>query len=217
MCILNSVLIWIHIFHHFKECDSYFFSKIINQLMCLYAPISTLLLYIPFNINTKWKKKQEETQYKSKDILYKIERYYRDINRHIDISFCIISYQDRDTYILVYIYNISIQKKMSFSLHSRSGSTKSKTLNGPSHDEWLRQKEREKVRRGSVKWRSIAICWQIIYTIKSVVQIWLYMYVCVCTAEQKYDCFLIRWIFPLVYYFSENWKTHFYIKVLRKK
>ena len=33
---------------------------------------------------------------------------------------------------------------MSFSLHSRSGSTKSKTLNGPSHDEWLRQKEREK-------------------------------------------------------------------------
>ena len=33
---------------------------------------------------------------------------------------------------------------MSFSSHSRSSVSKSKTLNGPSHDEWLRQKERER-------------------------------------------------------------------------
>ena len=33
---------------------------------------------------------------------------------------------------------------MSFSSHSRSSASKSKTLNGPAHDEWLRQKERER-------------------------------------------------------------------------
>ena len=33
---------------------------------------------------------------------------------------------------------------MSFSSHPRSSTSKSKTLNGPSHDEWLRQKERER-------------------------------------------------------------------------